>query len=369
MFGIAQWVIVIAILAFLYLLFRYGARPVVMMILGGVSLVFLAGLCFVLAVRAHRADVYPPYDYERSIVLGPGAGRVEARQWRRRGPYGPPRGRFVYDRTEHPEATFSSSEERWPRGGRSENWVNGDWPVGKRGGSDWTGDARSGTWSASAGAGELAEVVTEVDPLVAGAAAGDEELAEDEESPGDSRFSNASQRPAWVDQPAGKTDGGAYVTTTYVGPFKTLNEAEAAVAVEIQRSANEHINRLIEPDAAQIVNLPMQYIDERIVTDIWQEKVDHEIFGEMMNLHARLRFDETTHRDIRNHYKNAVIAGRLIAGGIGASALILLLATVYGYLKLDTATKGYYSGRLRVAAAGMILAIVAVGVLLVGRVI
>ena len=41
-------------------------------------------------------------------------------------------------------------------------------------------------------------------------------------------------------------------------------------------------------------------------------------------------------------------------GGIAGFAT-LLLSTVFSYLKLDTATKGYYSGRLKLLAVGVLI--------------
>jgi hypothetical protein len=45
--------------------------------------------------------------------------------------------------------------------------------------------------------------------------------------------------------------------------------------------------------------------------------------------------------------------------------LLVLLGTAFGYLKLDTATKGYYSGRLKLAATAVILTAAAATALVV----
>ena len=49
---------------------------------------------------------------------------------------------------------------------------------------------------------------------------------------------------------------------------------------------------------------------------------------------------------------------------MGAGIVLLLVTTLFGYFKLDTATRGYYTGRLQFAAAAAILALVAASVLL-----
>ncbi|MEX2560587.1 MAG: hypothetical protein WD403_11770 [Pirellulales bacterium] len=50
---------------------------------------------------------------------------------------------------------------------------------------------------------------------------------------------------------------------------------------------------------------------------------------------------------------------------MGAGWLLGVLATFFGYLKLDTLSRGYYSGRLRFAAAAMILTQAVVAALMV----
>ena len=49
--------------------------------------------------------------------------------------------------------------------------------------------------------------------------------------------------------------------------------------------------------------------------------------------------------------------------GLGVGIVILLLSTMFSYFKLDTATRGYYTGRLQFAAAAAILTVIAASVL------
>ena len=56
-------------------------------------------------------------------------------------------------------------------------------------------------------------------------------------------------------------------------------------------------------------------------------------------------------------------ACRLLQTGLGAGMALLVLSTLFGYFKLDTATRGYYTLRLQFATAGAILAIVAVSLI------
>ena len=49
---------------------------------------------------------------------------------------------------------------------------------------------------------------------------------------------------------------------------------------------------------------------------------------------------------------------------LGAWPVLGFLGLVFGYLKLDTATRGYYTGRLQIGALAAVLSLAAAGVLL-----
>ena len=49
--------------------------------------------------------------------------------------------------------------------------------------------------------------------------------------------------------------------------------------------------------------------------------------------------------------------------GLVSGAMLLLLTSVFGYFRLDNATRGYYTGRLQFMTAAAILAVVGAGVI------
>ena len=57
------------------------------------------------------------------------------------------------------------------------------------------------------------------------------------------------------------------------------------------------------------------------------------------------------------------VTSRLAHVGLAVVAVLAGLGAVFTYLRLDTATKGYYSGRLQIATATVILGLVVLGVL------
>ena len=51
--------------------------------------------------------------------------------------------------------------------------------------------------------------------------------------------------------------------------------------------------------------------------------------------------------------------------GIGAGWVMALLGTIFGYLKLDTLTRGYYTRRLQLVAGAVILTLIGAAVVAV----
>ena len=60
-------------------------------------------------------------------------------------------------------------------------------------------------------------------------------------------------------------------------------------------------------------------------------------------------------------HEQALVQRRVGVAAGGMGLVIIVLGTLFGYLKLDTATRGYYSGRLKLAAAAVILSAVTLG--------
>jgi len=55
---------------------------------------------------------------------------------------------------------------------------------------------------------------------------------------------------------------------------------------------------------------------------------------------------------------------RLAQTGLLSGGVLLLLGSIFGYFRLDNATRGYYTGRLQFMTAAAILAVVGAGAVL-----
>lgn len=160
-------------------------------------------------------------------------------------------------------------------------------------------------------------------------------------------------RPAWMDAETGRIDG-VYRTRVKVGPWLTRTECERQLPEALNEAVRAYADRLLGEGKGQYVNLPMSYIHEHIVRGEWEERRQQTI-ETMIYLHELLEFDRDANEMIEANYKQSAVAERLGYTAAGGGMLLGLLTIVFGYLRFDTLTRGYYTGRLRLAAATAIL--------------
>lgn len=170
-------------------------------------------------------------------------------------------------------------------------------------------------------------------------------------------------RPAWMDGPLGRV-GNVYRTTVKVGPSFTRTECEQQLPEALRLAVRTYADHFLGEGKGQHVNLDMSYIRNHIVRGEWEER-RQTTFDTMITLHELLEFDGEANETIEANYKQSVVMGRLGYTAMGGGGILGLLTILYGYLKLDTLTRGYYTGRLRLTAATAILALAAIAGLLV----
>lgn len=170
-------------------------------------------------------------------------------------------------------------------------------------------------------------------------------------------------RPDWMDAPMGR-DGDVYRTIATAGPYSTAAECHEKLPEALQDAVRSYVERRWGAAAGRRVQLPLSYIHGRIVRGEWLEQAEFS-FGPMYNLHERLEFDALVAKEIERRYREAEVVSRVSYAGLAAALALSLIGVVFSYLKLDTLTRGYYTGRLRVAAGAVILAEAAIVGLLV----
>lgn len=169
-------------------------------------------------------------------------------------------------------------------------------------------------------------------------------------------------RPTWMDEPTGKHDG-VFRTIATAGPYSTPQECREKLNDAIQGAIEHYVNGFLPRRAGVKIDLPPSFIHNQLVRGEWLEQSEYSV-GPMYNLHALLVFDQQANQEIDRQYHEGQVKGRLAYTGAGAGLVLALISTLFGYLKLDTLTRGYYTGRLRVAAGAAILALAAAAGLL-----
>jgi hypothetical protein len=173
--------------------------------------------------------------------------------------------------------------------------------------------------------------------------------------------SSPTPRPNWMDEPQGKQGSdGAYHKIASVELRRSRAECEEELPAELRKAVKQYIDQFLgDEGAAELVAMPVFDIHEHLIKGQWEEHTS-DILGPIVNLHTLLVFDGKANAEIKDRYQHARVAERLTSTGFGAGLLLGLLGTVFGYLKLDTLTRGYYSRRLQFAAGSVILALAAI---------
>lgn len=173
------------------------------------------------------------------------------------------------------------------------------------------------------------------------------------------------ERPAWINAGPSLVDG-VYRITVSSGPWSSYPECQRALNEEIRTATDNYINEYLgNPQAASLVNLSQNYLREHICRseNMYSESVHSPAVGEMQQLYAQLTFDERARTYIEQQWRQAIVQDRLWYIGGGGALVLALLATLYGYLKLELRTDSAGRGKLQLAAT-LVALIVAAGALL-----
>ncbi len=171
-------------------------------------------------------------------------------------------------------------------------------------------------------------------------------------------------RPEWVGRNV--TVGSEHSLAVCSGPYSSEAEAERALSDVLKTKTDEYIaEQLGSTLAPQLVGYDVQKIKRDLVR---QENVYHEqigvSIGPMHQVHALLEFGPDFRQEVTQQWTNWTAYYRLLQTGLIAGGALLFLGTVFSYFRLDTATRGYYTGRLQFMTAAAILAIVGSGAVL-----
>jgi hypothetical protein len=172
----------------------------------------------------------------------------------------------------------------------------------------------------------------------------------------------AANRPNWIDAP-GRLEDTVYRVSVKSGPWVSVAECQRALDTAIKHETDQYIDELLgEPGASNLVNVSRNYLREHVKKAEYNEIVQASV-GPMHQIYALLEYDDEARAVFHQRWRNAVVSERLIYAGTGAAALLALLGTLYGYLRLDLKTGGAHKGRLQLAATLVALIVAATALL------
>lgn len=175
-----------------------------------------------------------------------------------------------------------------------------------------------------------------------------------------------SARPGWVTAEPVR-DAEVHTIVVSSGPHVHIEDCPQALDRQIKAATDEYIQRYIGHEAApRILDLDLKYINKHVRTPgrFYHEQRDSAV-GPMQTSYAQLEFDEEFRHEINRRWQDEVAKSRLLFTGLLGGGILALLVTVFGYFRLDNATRGFYTGRLQFVAIAAVLALVAAGVLAV----
>ncbi len=189
-------------------------------------------------------------------------------------------------------------------------------------------------------------------------------------------------RPEWVETEPTKNNG-SYQVAVESGLHVRKRTAQQSLHDEVKAAVDAYVNDYLESDLAsrlagysieegevdstRIINLRLEGKDYEIAHERFDEQVEFD-YGVMNQSHALVKIDNKVREALDRRWSKVRATSRLLQTGLGAGAVLLLLGTMFSYLKLDTATRGYYTGRLQFGAAATILAVIAAGVVFANRI-
>lgn len=188
---------------------------------------------------------------------------------------------------------------------------------------------------------------------VSAASEADEQPEAESAKPAKTDEPAAEKPPEWVVHPP-KRVGNTYRQVVVSGPFSTVDQCHHALEEKLRLAVQERLasqfsadsaNQHFSPTSFRKMNLPLDYILREICRDEYVETVDAS-FGEMKQVHVLMEFDASIMQHLSEMWRNLEMWERLQTVVVLAIAALLLLTLVYGFLKIDTWTRGYYTKQL-----------------------
>ena len=187
-------------------------------------------------------------------------------------------------------------------------------------------------------------------------------------------------RPAWVEEPQKKV-GNVLRLSIPAGPYATPEECYQKTDELLKIATDNYVKHYIggvndfsslttaqdgrpnvtitnfRSTALDGMGIDLAYIRREIAKDEYLETVQRSV-GPMKNLYTLLEFSPDIDRELRARWDEYRRGTRLAVVGLLSGSVIGVIGLAFGLLRIDTATKGYYSKRLFLGVPAMIIAAV-----------
>jgi hypothetical protein len=161
--------------------------------------------------------------------------------------------------------------------------------------------------------------------------------------------------------------GGIHTWPVASGVQLSKEACRRALDEQLELAVKRYLERVVvgRDNVAAWLGYDSRYIRTNLLRP---ENTYHEIIqtsvGPAQQTHALLEFDGAFRQQTQERWRELRAASRLLQTALVAAVVLGVIAAFFGYFRLDTATRGFYTRRLQLTAAIAILALIATGVLL-----
>lgn len=176
------------------------------------------------------------------------------------------------------------------------------------------------------------------------------------------------EKPEWIDaQP--KRIGSVYRQVVTSGPHTTVDDCYQKLAPKLMEAAGNYLQNQFghqTPRRLLLIDVtPGMLMRDACVDEFVETRYSEGAGSDMKTLYVQVEFDD----DFRRQAERSIRALRR-GNDVGEISLLgalvlLLIGGVYGLLKLDEATKGYYTKRLFIGVPVAIIGVILLGLLFV----
>lgn len=187
----------------------------------------------------------------------------------------------------------------------------------------------------------------------------------------DSPSIDETSLPSWVQQGSFHEGGCDYVLVETEGCVTPL-DANSELNTEIATAISDALDRKFGDHVGQQITIPSEYIkdnllmEDRSIVRPYQDEFTQEIaerlgknYGEFYRGYAQLKLDASFYHFAETRWLQEQTRVRLVAVALLSLTVLALLTTTYGYLRLDQASRGFYSTRLLTISIAAIMLLAA----------